>query len=140
MSEGRPLHVLVAEDNAVNRELLTRRLTRAGLVVHEAIDGEAALRAVAHDRPDIIVMDLTMPVLDGWEAARRLKAEPSTRTIPIIALTANAMAGDEETALAAGCDAYATKPVHMGDLLALIEHLARRAPSRAPRGTAPSTG
>ena len=103
--------------------MLSRRLARRGFEVRIAVDGEQAI-AVAHSaKPDLILMDMNLPILDGWEAAAKLKASPDTQAIPIIALTAHAMAGDREKALAAGCDDYDTKPVEFSRLLAKIEAL-----------------
>jgi two-component system cell cycle response regulator DivK len=103
--------VLLVEDNAHNRKIFSGMLTHAGLRVIEAEDGHQALAAVAADPPDLILMDLSIPGIDGWECARRLKADPKTKAIPIIALTAHAMRGDEERALQAGCDGYLSKPI-----------------------------
>lgn len=118
--------ILIVEDNEMNRDMLSRRLTRRGFDVVTASDGKAGLDAVAHEHPDLILMDLSLPEIDGWEATRRLKADPVTRDIPVIALTAHAMAGDESSALEAGCDDYETKPVDLPVLLKKIEsHLER---------------
>jgi two-component system, cell cycle response regulator DivK len=115
--------ILYVEDNEDNVYMLKRRLERAGFEVLVAPDGEQGL-AVAHDqRPDLILMDLSLPVLDGWEATRRLKAAEETRSIPVIALSAHAMPGDREKALEAGCDDYDAKPVKMPGLLAKIRAL-----------------
>ena len=117
--------ILVVEDNEVSCEMLTRRLTRRGYEVCTAADGEQAI-AVAHaTRPDMILMDMNLPIVDGYEATARLKASPETQAIPIIALTAHAMAGDREKALAAGCNDYDTKPVEFSRLLAKMEALLR---------------
>ncbi|MFQ5340503.1 MAG: response regulator [Anaerolineae bacterium] len=115
--------VLLVEDNEVNRDMLTRRLLRKGYQVVTAIDGEAGLAMARSEAPDLILMDLSLPGLDGWEATRRLKAAPETRPIPIIALTAHAMAGDREKALEAGCDDYDTKPIELPRLLTKMEVL-----------------
>ena len=115
--------ILYVEDNEDNVYMLRRRLERAGFEVVVAPDGEQGL-AVAHDeRPDLILMDLSLPVLDGWQATRRLKGSEETRTIPVIALSAHAMPGDREKALEAGCDDYDTKPVNLGSLMAKIAAL-----------------
>jgi two-component system, cell cycle response regulator DivK len=115
--------ILYVEDNEDNVYMLKRRLERAGFEVVVASDGEQGL-ALAHDqRPDLILMDLSLPVLDGWEATRRLKAAEETRSIPVIALSAHAMPGDREKALEAGCDDYDAKPVNMPSLLAKIRAL-----------------
>ncbi len=106
-----PPTILLVEDNLHNRRIFQGVLAHAGFHVVEAEDGGQALAAVARERPDLILMDLSIPVIDGWECTRRLKADPTTRTIPIIALTAHAMRGDEERARAAGCDGYLSKPI-----------------------------
>ena len=115
--------ILVVEDNEMNRDMLTRRLARKGFETIAAVDGQRGRRDGAHAKPDLILMDMSLPVLDGWEATRRIKADPETRSIPVIALTAHAMAGDRERALEAGCDDYDTKPVEFPSLLAKIEAL-----------------
>src|SRR6266536_5407220 len=103
--------VLLVEDNEMNRDMLSRRLIRRGFEVVVAVDGEQGVAAAAQEHPDIILMDMSLPVLDGWEATRRLKASEATRSIPVIALTAHAMSGDRDKALEAGCDDYDTKPI-----------------------------
>jgi CheY-like chemotaxis protein len=115
--------ILVVEDNELNRDMLTRRLARKGFETSVAVDGEEGVKRAREDRPDLILMDMSLPVLDGWEATRRIKSDPNTRTIPVIALTAHAMAGDRERALNAGCDDYDTKPVEFPSLLEKIEAL-----------------
>jgi CheY-like chemotaxis protein len=115
--------ILLVEDNELNRDMLSRRLSRRGHRVVEATDGEAALALAASERPDLILMDMSLPVLDGWEATRRLKAAPATRPIPVIALTAHAMVDDRERSLAAGCDDFDTKPVEIERLLGKITRL-----------------
>jgi two-component system, cell cycle response regulator DivK len=115
--------ILLVEDNELNRDMLSRRLTRRGYEVIVAEDGAAGLAAARCQQPDLILMDMSLPVLDGWEATRQLKADEATRSIPVVALTAHAMAGDEEKALSAGCDAYETKPVELGRLLLKVESL-----------------
>src|SRR5689334_7955274 len=115
--------ILLVEDNELNRDMLSRRLSRRGHQVVEATDGEVALALAASERPDLILMDMSLPVLDGWEATRRLKAAPATRLIPVIALTAHAMSSDRDKALEAGCDDYDTKPVELPRLLGKIEAL-----------------
>jgi two-component system cell cycle response regulator DivK len=115
--------ILLVEDNELNRDMLSRRLSRRGHQVVEATDGEAALALAASERPDLILMDMSLPVLDGWEATRRLKAMPATRTIPVIALTAHAMVTDRERSLEAGCDDFDTKPVEIERLLDKIARL-----------------
>jgi two-component system cell cycle response regulator DivK len=109
--------ILLVEDNEMNRDMLSRRLKRKGFEVVIAIDGQAGVDMASSTRPDIILMDLSLPVIDGWEATRRVKADPATQGIPVIALTAHAMAGDEEKARAAGCDDYDTKPINLNRLL-----------------------
>lgn len=118
-----PRTLLLVEDNEMNRDMLTRRLQRAGFAVVTAADGAEALERAVADRPAVILMDLSLPVLDGWEATRRLKADAATRDIPVIALTAHAMDSDRERALAAGCDDFDTKPVELARLLAKIGKL-----------------
>ena len=112
--------VLLVEDNEINREMLTRRLTRAGLTVITAADGAAALDAMREAQPGVVLMDMTLPVMDGWEATQRAKAESDIAHIPIIALTAHAMAADKERAMNAGCSEYETKPIDFPSLLAKI--------------------
>ena len=109
--------ILLVEDNEMNRDMLSRRLERKGFEVVIAIDGQAGVDMASSTNPDIILMDLSLPVIDGWEATRRIKADPATQCIPVIALTAHAMAGDEEKARAAGCDDYDTKPINLNRLL-----------------------
>ena len=115
--------ILLVEDNEMNRDMLSRRLLRNGYDVVIAVDGEGGLAMAESEAPDLILMDMSLPILDGWEATRRLKAEAKTRAIPIIALTAHAMAGDREKALEAGCDDYDTKPIELPRLLGKIESL-----------------
>jgi CheY-like chemotaxis protein len=117
------MKILYVEDNEDNVYVVQQRLTRAGYTVLVAPDGERGLAMAAADRPDLILMDLSLPGIDGWEVTRRLKAAPDTRPIPIIALTAHAMTGDREKALAAGCDDYDSKPVDFPRLRAKIEAL-----------------
>ncbi len=112
--------ILLVEDNEMNRDMLSRRLERKGFEVVIAVDGQAGVDMAASAGPDIILMDLSLPVIDGWEATRRIKADDATRNIPVIALTAHAMAGDEEKAREAGCDDYDTKPVNLNRLLEKI--------------------
>lgn len=113
--------ILVVEDNEMGRDMLTRRLQRRGYEVVVAVDGAQGLELAQKEAPDLILIDMSLPVMDGWEAARRLKEAPETRSIPVIALTAHAMAGDREKALEAGCDDYDTKPVEFARLLAKME-------------------
>ncbi len=112
-----PAKVLLVEDNEMNRDMLSRRLTKKGYTVTIAVDGLQAVTRASSDEPDLILMDVSLPEIDGWKATRRIKAEPGTQAIPIIALTAHAMSGDREKAIAAGCDEFDTKPV---DLMRLI--------------------
>jgi two-component system cell cycle response regulator DivK len=118
--------ILYIEDNEDNIFMLRGRLKRHGFEVAVAPDGERGLAMAQSERPDLILMDLSLPVIDGWEATRRLKAAPQTRSIPVIALSAHAMAGDRDQALAAGCDDYDTKPVELERLLAKIRALLPR--------------
>lgn len=118
--------ILLVEDNETNRDMLSRRLIRKGYEVVMAEDGEQAVQMAAAENPDIILMDMSLPVIDGWEATRRVKAGESTRGIPVIALTAHAMAGDREKALDAGCDDYDTKPIEFPRLLDKITALIAR--------------
>ena len=115
--------ILLVEDNEMNRDMLTRRLERKGFEVIIAVDGQAGVDMAFSTSPDIILMDLSLPVIDGWEATRQIKADPATQSIPVIALTAHAMAGDEKKAREAGCDDYDTKPVDLKRLLGKIENL-----------------
>ena len=112
--------VLVVEDNEMNRDMLSRRLLKRGFEVVTAVDGREGVDMASSASPDIILLDMSLPVMDGWEAARTLKADSSTASIPIIALTAHALTGDEQKALDAGCDAYDTKPVDFKRLLGKI--------------------
>jgi len=118
--------ILLVEDNETNRDMLSRRLLRKGYDVVMAEDGEQAVRMAASENPDLILMDMSLPVLDGWEATRRVKSGEGTRSIPVIALTAHAMAGDRERALEAGCDDYDTKPIELPRLLDKIGALIAR--------------
>ena len=118
--------ILLVEDNEMNRDMLSRRLIRSGYEVVLAVDGEQGVALAASGRPDLVLMDMSLPVLDGWEATRRLKADPATREIPVIALTAHAMAGDEKKAREAGCDDFDTKPVEFARLLSKIEGLLQK--------------
>jgi CheY-like chemotaxis protein len=121
--------LLIVEDNELNRDMLSRRLSRRGYDIVLAFDGAQGVSIAQETAPDLILMDMSLPVLDGWEATRRLKSAPETSGIPIIALTAHAMAGDEAKAMEAGCDDFDTKPVELPRLLEKIESwLARAAP------------
>ena len=115
--------ILLIEDNETNRDMLSRRLERRGYQVLIAVDGAQGVAIAQAEMPHLILMDMSLPVLDGWEATRQLKAAAVTRSIPVIALTAHAMAGDREKALEAGCDEYETKPVEFQRLLGKIEAL-----------------
>ena len=115
--------VLLVEDNEMNRDMLSRRLERKGFDVIFAQDGSVAVELADSERPALILMDMSLPVMDGWEATRRIKANPDTKSIPVIALTAHAMAGDKEKAMEAGCEDYDTKPVDFPRLLGKIESL-----------------
>ena len=118
--------ILLVEDNEMNRDMLSRRLIRSGYEVVLALDGAQGVALAASDSPDLVLMDMSLPVLDGWEATRRLKGDPATRGIPVIALTAHAMAGDEEKAREAGCDDFDTKPIEYARLLSKIEGLLQK--------------
>lgn len=118
--------ILIVEDNADNRDMLMRRLQRKGHDVVLAEDGAAGVRMAEAERPDIVLMDLSLPVMDGWAATKELKAKESTRGIPVIALTAHAMAGDREKAIEAGCDEFDTKPIDLARLLEKVEALLKR--------------
>jgi CheY-like chemotaxis protein len=115
--------ILLVEDNEMNRDMLSRRLKKRGHDVAVAVDGQEGVDMALADAPDIILLDMSLPVMDGWEAARRLKADGTTSSVPIIALTAHAMAGDREKCLEAGCDDYDTKPVEFKRLLGKIDAL-----------------
>jgi two-component system cell cycle response regulator DivK len=131
--------VLLVEDNEMNRDMLSRRLTRLGFHVLIATDGEQGVEMARTQRPDLILMDMSLPVLDGWGATRRIKAEIDTQSIPLIALTAHAMAGDRDKALDAGCDDYDTKPIELPRLLEKMGRLLNGAVKTAPPATAPPT-
>jgi CheY-like chemotaxis protein len=115
--------ILLVEDNELNRDMLSRRLIRRGYTVVVAEDGERGLELIRAERPDLVLMDMSLPGIDGWEATRRLRADPEIADVRVIALTAHAMAGDRERALEAGCDDYDTKPVEMDRLLLKITTL-----------------
>lgn len=117
------MKVLLVEDNEMNRDMLSRRLARNGYEVIMAVDGEQAVTMAGTVAPDIILMDMSLPVIDGWEATRRVKADPATKAIPIIALTAHAMAEDEKKARDAGCDDFDTKPVDIQRLVGKMKAL-----------------
>ena len=115
--------ILLVEDNEMNRDMLSRRLQRRGYEMLIAVDGESGLALTRSDAPALVLMDMSLPGIDGWEVTRQLKADPATRAIPVIALTAHAMAGDREQALAAGCDDFDIKPIDLDRLLGKIEAL-----------------
>lgn len=127
--------ILLVEDNEMNRDMLSRRLQRRGYEVVLALDGETGVQMAKTEAPQLVLMDMSLPVLDGWEATRRLKADSATRHIPVIALTAHAMSSDRDKALEAGCDDYDTKPVELPRLLEKIAALLGRDGS----GIAPNT-
>ena len=115
--------ILLVEDNEMNRDMLSRRLQRRGYEVVTAVDGESGLAMTRSEAPALVLMNMSLPGIDGWEATRQLKADPATRAVPIIALTAHPMAGEREQALAAGCDDFDTKPIDLDRLLGKIEAL-----------------
>ena len=117
------MKILLVEDNELNRDMLSRRLKRKGFTVICAEDGQEAIDVAQSENPDIVLMDLSLPVVDGWTASKKLKANTATKSIPIIALTAHAMKGDREKALEAGCDDYDTKPINFERLLGKINTL-----------------
>jgi len=129
------IKILLVEDNELNRDMLARRLKRHGMEVVEALDGSQALAVAAAEQPDLILMDMNLPGIDGWEATRSLRADPATQHIPVIALTAHAMVGDRERALAVGCNEYETKPVDFVRLLTKIQVLVGRSAGRKGSGT-----
>ena len=115
--------ILLVEDQEMNRDMLSRRLKKRGYEVSIAVDGAEGIEKAGAELPDLILMDMSLPVIDGWEATRTLKGDGATRGIPVVALTAHAMAGDRDKAMEAGCDAYETKPVELPRLLETIEKL-----------------
>jgi CheY-like chemotaxis protein len=115
--------VLLVEDNEMNRDMLSRRLIRRGFEVSLATDGQQGVEMAVRETPDIILMDMSLPVLDGWAATRQIKSDQATHNIPLIALTAHAMAGDRDRAMQAGCDDYDTKPIEFGRLMEKIDRL-----------------
>ena len=119
--------ILIVEDNEMNRDMLSRRLQRRGYEVIMAVDGAEGVSLAKSESPHLILMDLSLPVLSGWEATQQLKAAPATRAIPVIALSAHAMSGDREKAIEAGCDDYDSKPVDLPRLLGKVEALLNRA-------------
>ncbi len=122
--------ILLVEDNEMNRDMLTRRLEKRGYTLAIAVDGGAGVALAKSELPDLILMDMSLPVLDGWDATKQVKADPATAGIPIIALTAHAMEGDRQKALAAGCDDFDTKPVELNRLLLKIEELLKKFPPK----------
>jgi len=118
--------ILLVEDNEMNRDMLSRRLVKRGYEVVVAVDGREGVAKARAEAPALVLMDMSLPGLDGWEATRELRAHPETRSIPVIALTAHAMAGDREKALAAGCDDFDTKPIELERLISKIEALLAR--------------
>ena len=124
--------ILIVEDNEMNRDMLSRRLERRGYTIAIAVDGGAGVEKAHTEAPDLILMDVSLPVMDGWEASRRIKGDPATAAIPIIALTAHAMTSDRDKSLKAGCNDYDTKPVELPRLLGKIEALLKNPPAPAP--------
>ena len=120
--------ILLVEDNEMNRDMLSRRLTRKGFEVVIAVDGQQGVDMAASESPDLILMDMSLPVLDGWAATTQIKDNPATASIPVIALTAHVMGSDRDKALAAGCDAFATKPIDMPALLVTMNEMLRGDP------------
>jgi CheY-like chemotaxis protein len=123
--------ILLVEDNEMNRDMLSRRLEKRGYTLSIAVDGGAGLALARAELPDLILMDMSLPVVDGWEATKQLKADPATAAIPVIALTAHAMDSDRQKALEAGCDDFDTKPVELARLLGKIEELLKKFPPKA---------
>jgi CheY-like chemotaxis protein len=123
MASSEVTRLLLVEDNELNRDMLTRRLQRRGFQVITALDGEGAIRAAREEKPDLILMDMGLPGVNGWDATRKIKENPETRHIPVVALTAHAMHGDRDQARQAGCDAFETKPVELERLLNTIRSL-----------------
>ena len=118
--------LLLVEDNEMNRDMLSRRLLRKGYEVSIAVNGNEAVESTRTERPDLVLMDISLPGIDGWEATRRLKSDPATKSIPVIALTAHALSTDREKSMAAGCDEYETKPIDLASLINKIESLLAR--------------
>ena len=123
--------ILLVEDNEMNRDMLSRRLEKRGYALSMAVDGGAGVAMAKSEMPDLILMDMSLPVLDGWDATKQIKADPATAHIPVIALTAHAMESDRQKALAAGCDDFDTKPVELNRLLLKIEELLKKFPPKA---------
>lgn len=124
--------ILLVEDNEMNRDMLSRRLIRKGFEVVIAIDGAEGVAMAQGENPDLILMDMSLPVINGWEATQQIRASAGIQSVPIIALTAHAMSGDREKALEAGCDDYDTKPVELPRLLEKIDSLLKRTATTAP--------
>ena len=122
--------ILLVEDNEMNRDMLTRRLEKRGYTISIAVDGGEGVAKAKAEIPDLILMDMSLPVLDGWDATKQVKADPATKGIPVIALTAHAMEGDRQKALGAGCDDFDTKPVELNRLLLKIEELLKKFPPK----------
>jgi two-component system cell cycle response regulator DivK len=118
--------ILIVEDNEMNLDMLSRRLKRKGYEIRSARDGEAGVELCRQDMPDLVLMDMSLPVMDGWTATRTLKEDPKTAGIPVVALTAHAMQADRDKAMDAGCDAFATKPIDLAELVSAIERLLSR--------------
>lgn len=131
--------ILLVEDNEMNRDMLSRRLERKGFQVVFAVDGRSGVEMAKAETPDLVLMDMSLPVLDGWEATRHLKADPATARIPIIALTAHAMSSDRDKALQAGCNDYDSKPVELARLLGKIEVLLTGRAGESAAGREPSS-
>ena len=123
--------LLLVEDNEMNRDMLSRRLEKRGYSLTLAVDGGQGVALAKSELPDLILMDMSLPVLDGWDATRQIKADPATKGIPVIALTAHAMESDRQKALKAGCDDFDTKPVELARLLVKIEELLKKFPPKA---------
>lgn len=123
--------LLLVEDNEMNRDMLSRRLEKRGYSLALAVDGGQGVALAKSELPDLILMDMSLPVLDGWDATRQIKADPATKGIPVIALTAHAMESDRQKALEAGCDDFDTKPVELARLLVKIEELLKKFPPKA---------
>ena len=123
--------ILLVEDNEMNRDMLSRRLEKRGYTLALAVDGGAGVAMAKSEKPDLILMDMSLPVIDGWEATKQIKADPGTAGIPVIALTAHAMESDRLKAIGAGCDDFATKPVELARLLGKIEELLKKFPPKA---------
>jgi CheY-like chemotaxis protein len=130
--------ILIVEDNEMNRDMLSRRLERRGYTIAIAVDGGAGVEKAHTEAPDLILMDVSLPVMDGWEASRRIKGDPATAAIPIIALTAHAMTSDRDKSLKAGCNDYDTKPVELPRLLGKIEALLKNPPAPPPAPVPPA--